>query len=196
MKCLNLLKSLGLHITPCVTEDFAMLTRRTFLRIRKKLNRKHNVLKIASETGTRLETISAIADGWTPVFRKPGRPRQNPDSTADASSPAVRDSKNPTYHQYTDQLPARCPQCGRLVYMPCLECRLGRMPKKSPRLNLHLAGDRDLALDLKPEWRERYETIHREKIARHERELQLRLEEENAMTRYTRCFPAVVQNTE
>ncbi len=146
------------------------ITRRTFIRIQKKLGRKQNVLKIASETGTRLEIISAIADGWTPVFPKPGRPRQN---TPENAAPQV--SAFPAgemYHQHADQSPQRCPECGRLVYLPCLECKLHRRMKLGPRLHLHAPNDSALALDLKPEWQQRYEKIHREKIARRQRELE------------------------
>lgn len=61
------------------------LTRRLYLRVKAKLARKRNVLKIASETGVDLQTISAIADGWTPDFPGPGRPRM--DEQPDDSHP-------------------------------------------------------------------------------------------------------------
>lgn len=146
------------------------ITRRTFLRIQKKLRRKQNVLKIASETGTRLDIISAIADGWTPEFPKPGRPRRN---TPENTLPEVRvATAGAAYHPDTDVQPQRCPECGELVYLPCLECKLHRHRGHLPRLRLHFADDAGLALDLKPEWHARYEKIHREKVARRELELQ------------------------
>lgn len=157
-----------------------MITRRSFLRIQKKLRKKQNILRIASETGATLEIISAIADGWIPTFPKPGRPRLKPEIAEDSMFP-FRDPPEKSasaYLQNSDEEPQRCPECGALVFMPCLECRLHHHRHAAVRLRLSTAGDEMLSLDLRPEWRERYEKIHQEKIARREQELERRLAEE------------------
>ncbi|MDO4549666.1 MAG: hypothetical protein Q4C96_00265 [Planctomycetia bacterium] len=150
-----------------------MVTRRTFLRIQKKLAKKKNVLKIASETGTPLEIISAISDGWIPKFPKPGRPKKN--LTAPSETPAfhLQYRKGKEYEQNSDTPPRRCPQCGHLVIMPCLACKLERMRLLQPSIISEKKRNTDLALNLKPEWKKRYEKIHQEKIMRRERELDL-----------------------
>ena len=157
-----------------------MITRRTFTRVQKKLRKKQNVLRIVSETGVSLELVSAIADGWTPRFPKPGRPRMKP-LTEPEDTPFFphdqRKDADGAYLQNPDERPQRCPECGRLVYMPCLECKLRGQAFSASRFRVHRGDDAMLALDLRPEWRERYEKIREEKVLRREQELDRRMEE-------------------
>ena len=157
-----------------------MITRRSFLRIQKKLRKKQNILRIASETGANLEIISAIADGWTPTFPKPGRPRLKSEIAEDSPFSPCDQHENfmPAYLRNSDEKPQRCPVCGQLVFMPCLECRLENHSHSAFRFRISSTDDEALSLDLKPEWKERYEKIHQEKIACREHELERKLAEE------------------
>lgn len=60
--------------------------------------------------------------------------------------------------------PTRCPGCGGLVYMPCLLClaRKERQRHRKPASTAYVSGDPDL----RPEHRQRYEEVRRQRIAR------------------------------
>lgn len=83
------------------------LTKRQFLRVKAKLAHKRNVLKIASETGVDLQIISAIANGWTPDFPGPGRPRmdEQPEECNPADGLALQ--LRPEHRRRYDEIHAR-----------------------------------------------------------------------------------------
>jgi predicted XRE-type DNA-binding protein len=59
--------------------------------------------------------------------------------------------------------PTRCPGCGSLVYLPCLLClaRKERQQHRKRASTAYVSGD----LDLRPEHRQRYEEVRRQRIA-------------------------------
>ena len=150
------------------------ITRRTFERIRRMLARKKDVLEIESQTGVDLQTVLDIAGGWTPdSFPKPGRPLRK----KAGRKKKIRKVRTPLY--FEGRVKAKCPECSEMVYLPCLECHLRNNPHHGHRLRLSAASD-DLSLDLKPEWKARYEEIHQRKIAEREVELDRKLLNETA----------------
>ena len=103
--------------------------------------------KIARITGVSRGTIGAIASGRRRIRPKPMRFWED-----DALVP--------------DTPPERCPQCGSMVYMPCLACRTRKEMEKSPNLRaLTRANARQpftpIGLNLKPAHQERYEEVRR-----------------------------------
>ena len=134
-----------------------MLTRKVFERIRKRLAKHENVLRIASRTGVKVEWISAIADGWTPDFRKRGRPAKNALFSIPQYERLPKEDRNLEWK--------RCPECGGMVQMPCRKCAMEKMPppKREKPLSQNSTSV-TFALDLSPECYQRYLKIREQKM--------------------------------
>jgi hypothetical protein len=79
--------------------------------------------KIAKQLGVSRGTVAAIASGRRGLYGK------EPDSLASASL---------TPHSP----PVRCPECGCLIYMPCLVCRARNYRQQRKLLRILLAASR------------------------------------------------------
>ncbi|MDO5112840.1 MAG: hypothetical protein Q4E67_00535 [Planctomycetia bacterium] len=134
-----------------------MLTRKVFERIRKRLAKHENVLRIASRTGVNVEWISAIADGWIPEFRKRGRPAKNHLFSIPPYERLPKEEKNQEWR--------RCPECGGMVQMPCRKCAMEKLPPQKREKSLfQTSRPVTFALELSPECYERYLKIHEQKV--------------------------------
>jgi hypothetical protein len=96
----------------------------------------HSQRHIAKLLGVSRGTVGAIASGKRPVTPLP---EPCDEDTDERSGP-----------------PARCPDCGGLVYMPCLLCRLREQRARRIVRNVF---EGLLTLALRPEHRERYEEV-------------------------------------
>ena len=105
---------------------------------------KFSQRKIARMTGAGRGTVGLIANG------------RRPDQTARYQAAIARN--NPPF----SGLPEHCPECGRLVHLPCLACSLARDKAaghlQPPKL---IPDDHGLHLELSEEHRARYEAAKR-----------------------------------
>ncbi len=98
--------------------------------------------RIAKATGVSRGTVGAIAVGKRPDYVALRRARAD-----DLPQPVGP--------------PRRCPSCGSTVLMPCMACHIRAKTKASRKFELRVrnGGDEDLALDLRPHHRARYEAV-------------------------------------
>lgn len=134
-----------------------MLTPKIVAEIRRLLSEsKLSHRKVARLTGVSRNTVGAIAAGRHRNDNPPEKPRDD-----DLEKPAGP--------------PRRCPDCGGLVYMPCLLC-LARKKRLSRAMRMAapiFVGSP--ALDLRPEHRARYEEVRRN------RQVMERSQQDNAL---------------
>ena len=144
-----------------------MLTRPLFEKICRKLERRENLFRIASETGVAHHVLCAIVDGWRPEFRR-GRPRKNQKNTPPSetlseelfSDETISDStfsgETPFSTTPSGEMQAptvsRCPECGGLVVLPCRKCALEKRSvderKALSKKFLALETQEDLPLEI------------------------------------------------
>ena len=95
------------------------MTRKDVQAIRKALREGVEISSIAARFHLSETTVGAIADGWTPTFKRGRPPKKKPEKPPEKEEfviPAV-DFLQP---------PRRCPTCGALVFLPCVFCALTR----------------------------------------------------------------------
>ena len=104
--------------------------------------------KIARKTGISRNTIGLIASGKRPDYDRLRAARH--DDPLEPNGP-----------------PARCPQCGGMVYLPCRLCHARNLaalsPKHAIRRRQAISGG-PLQLQLKEEHRRRYEEVRAQRI--------------------------------
>jgi transcriptional regulator with XRE-family HTH domain len=123
---------------------FEMVTVEVIAEIRMLLALKtHSQRHIARLLGVSRGTVAAIASG-----RRQETPQETP-------LPEPCDDDTDDTEEQSDP-PMRCPGCGGLVYIPCLLCRLR---ERRARRIVRDVFEGLLALDLRPDHRERYEQV-------------------------------------
>jgi transcriptional regulator with XRE-family HTH domain len=124
--------------------ELNMVPRSLVLEIRRWLDEDELSLRqIAARTGLTRNTVAEIANGK--IFQRPRRARQeaygNPEDFPELSQP-----------------PRRCPDCGRLVYLPCRPCLIERRAAESDPPDAP-ADDGPMQLELRGACRRRYEEV-------------------------------------
>jgi transcriptional regulator with XRE-family HTH domain len=122
-------------LAPCLIEEVRRLL------AEGKLSQR----KIARATGVSRGVVDAIAAGKRPDYEGQ-RPRF--DEACEPAGP-----------------PARCPECGGKVYLPCRLCEARRAAASSPPRPPRTSKNGPLVLDLKEEHRRRYEQVRARRIA-------------------------------
>ena len=105
----------------------------------------HSQRKIARVTGVSRGSVAAIASGS----------RRDGNVPSSASDDAAAAPSGP---------PSRCRECGGLVYMPCLLCRLRKQRPRAATRGRSAAFSGSARLDLRPEHRERYEEVRSRRL--------------------------------